>query len=679
MASPDNIDLRRHIRAFRRMIWLYVLIFLVISGLAIAFICISQPRYDSTALLLIEESNDDSPQKSGLLNMMRAFSSGGGLGRASVDNEILLLSSRDIAAKTVEALQLNVEVSEKKGMSKKLLFENLPIKVELSDGLAKKLSKSIFITASKRNGKWDLRVKEGKWGGKTLAERNDISLPTDITTTYGTISLSENKASEKEDGVEYLITISNPEVTADNLYKNVKVQPRDKMSDVIELTVTDIGKERGGAVLNEMMNQYNIKRLERRKETSLMEIDFLNERIAGISDELNKSEKEVERFKTENNFVDIRSEAPILLETSLDTHKDLLVTSAEIAYYEQVLSILKDGGNEMLPAVAVPGSGENTPNQLIISYNKEVLAKQELEKSALPGNAALDRANQKIENLRNSITQTFSQLLTNAKLTQSKHSGATEAMDGKLKNLPSYEREYVALYRDNMLKNELYSYLVEKRENALLQYYSLSTLGFVIDEAYTEIKPSLKRPAIAISGAVIFTLIIILTLVIVFTKRQQTIDDPMDLAEFGLEANSIHVRNEDFNKAISKVRGWLINDKQPKAIFIANLTDCDFSRPLAQSFENASLPVELLESAKSNDKIISPQTGNLISELLSSGKNVIVDVPEANATDILSSEINATEGRLVLIISSGTISRKELYELTRPFIDDHVFTVVTNR
>lgn len=680
MSKPNTIDLRRHFRTFYQYIWLFIFIFLFFSALAITFICISQPRYDSEALLLIEESSEEMPQKSGLLSLMRNFSISGGFGRASMDNEILLVSSRDVVNRTVKALNLNVEVSEKNGLTKKLLFNNSPFDIELSDGFAEQLKKGLFISAEVNNGKWDFSVREGRLFGKKIAEKKNMALPSVIDTPYGKITFNINSTNPVDKNNKFLITIENPEITAHKLYKNVKIEPRDKVSDVILLTITDIGRERGAAILNEMMGQYNSKRLERRKENSLTELNFLDDRINTIYAELTESEKKVENFKLEKQFTDIKAEAPILLESTLDSHKDLIITSAEMAYYEQVLNLLNSGTEGMLPSIAIPGEkeGKEGPNKLITLYNEEYNYLKDLEKNALPGNTALEKAKQRLDNMKESIIKSFSQLLAGSKLIYSKQSGATNQMTERLKNMPSYEREYINLYRDNLLKNELYGYLMEKRENAMLQYYSLSTLGFVIDEAYTGIKPSIKRPAIFISGLVIFALIVILTLIIILTKRRQTVDDMMDLADFGLETNSIKTNIKDLNDNISKVRAWLTSDKSPKVIFIAEFdSEKSILNSISESFQKAEIPYEIISiTGNANDKLISPQISLKIRDILSVDKYIFVPVPDAYRIEDISTEINAAESRIILAVPTGYIDRKTLYKRTQPILDEKIFTIL---
>ncbi len=91
------------------------------------------------------------------------------------------------------------------------------------------------------------------------------------------------------------------------------IEIADKMSDAISLTITDVGRDRGRAILDEVMRQYNIKRLERTHLIAEAEIRFLDERIADIFSELTESEKRVEQFKTKASFISIGNEAPFSL------------------------------------------------------------------------------------------------------------------------------------------------------------------------------------------------------------------------------------------------------------------------------------------------------------------------------------------------------------------------------
>ncbi|MDE5838748.1 MAG: hypothetical protein K2H39_06815, partial [Paramuribaculum sp.] len=124
----NEIDLRRYIREIKAHKWLLGAIFLIIFGLAVAYIARKESEYTAHASLLIEDNSDAQGARGAgsMMQMMRIFSTGG-FSSSSVDNELLLVNTIDVATRTVKALNLNVNCVEKDGLINHTLFEDTPI------------------------------------------------------------------------------------------------------------------------------------------------------------------------------------------------------------------------------------------------------------------------------------------------------------------------------------------------------------------------------------------------------------------------------------------------------------------------------------------------------------------------------------------------------------------------
>ena len=103
------------------------------------------------------------------------------------------------------------------------------------------------------------------------------------------------------------------------------------------------------------------------------------------------------------------------------------------------------------------------------------MLRQELLRSAKPGNTALIAAEQRIDQLRTSIISSFTQLLEGARMAEDRRKGATGRSTPTSTHSPRTSAEFMEIFRDNNIKNELYTFLLQKRENALLQYHSENT------------------------------------------------------------------------------------------------------------------------------------------------------------------------------------------------------------
>ena len=79
-------------------------------------------------------------------------------------------------------------------------------------------------------------------------------------------------------------------------------------------------------------------------------------------------------------------------------------------------------------------------------------------------------------------------------------------MQAKSSEMPGYEKQYIKLMRDQEIKNELYIFLLQKRENALLNLNSNVSPSFIIDPAHTYMKPSNMKAGIIVTIALLLGL-----------------------------------------------------------------------------------------------------------------------------------------------------------------------------
>ena len=671
--TPDRneIDLRRIMRAIRSRRWIYLAGCAAIASMAIAFCCITQPRYESTATMLIEDSSTDPVQKSNpMAAMMRTFSIGGA-SAASVDNELLLVNTMDVMRRTVVALGLNTELSERNGLRKQLLFNDAPMKVTMKPAILDTLTIPVKAELTLHaDGRLSASVKAGRFN----TSAGPSYLPMSISTPLGDITVARSTSADSSSvcGADrrYLAVITGTQEAANNLYKKVIIDIADKLADGITLSITDVGRERGRAILDEVMRQYNFKRLERTHAIAEAELRFLDGRIADIFSELTESEKLVEKFKTKANFVSISNEAPILLEKSLDSHEETLKTTAEIAYFEQILATLREGHTGLLPAVVIPGSSssagtESGPNAIIAAYNEQVMLQQELQRSAKPGNTALLATEQRIEQLRISIISSFTQLLEGARHAEQRRKGATSQLDTHLHALPAYERQFMELFRDNAIKNELYTFLLQKRENALLQLHSETTSGFIIDQAVTSLKPSKKRPMIVMALALLAMAGFVGAGVAFTLRRRGTLLDPFDLRRWGLEERTVALSLTDPRPGVVALRSLITARHEPLAVYAALIDTPDTALgALTSAMERSGLAVVTPDIAGStdNDPLLSPAFAAEVSAIIASGAYAVIRVPDPMHFDELRHQIDAPAGALLVMAGKGQLKRRELVD-----------------
>lgn len=678
MAADNEIDLRRFFNALRSRKWFFAAIFTVIFGLGLTYALTRPTRYTSIATVLIEDSSSDLAQRTGggtLAMMMRSFSIGGFAG-SSVDNEMVLVASHDIAYRTVRKLSLNITCFEPHGLTKHPLWHDAPATLMLPPDMADEMTARDAFTVTLHlsdTGEAQAKATRGRIFTSTLATAEGY-LPLALQTPMGIITIlpSDTISPRKDMTVKYAVT--GYQAATERLLKELDIDLAHKAADAITVELTGDCPARDRAILDTLLDEYNSRRTEQRRHTAQTEVDFLNDRIENLFGELMASEKKIEEFKTQSNFVSIEDEAPILLESSLEAREMLLKTNSEILYCEQVLDVLNSDKETMLPAYSVPGTNSEA-NPMVAAYNEHLALLNELRRSAMPGNQALQRAEERVAQMRMSVIESLSQTLAAARKTVKARSGALGQMDSHLRKLPKFEREYISLSRDNIIKNELYAFLMEKRESSLLKYYSRATLGFIVDPAYTSVRPNYTRP-IAFAGISLFlALIAVSTLALIATWRNDRVNAPCDVASARLEKHTFERKGDPTGYA-NDIRS-LITSRFPKGtIYVADLSHAagTVEDEIIRSFRRAEFPVSAISDETDNDILLSSRMREKINR--SDADYVFISVPDVSRLSELSSLVTGHDSILLLIVSAGSLRRTDAMKLAETFSPTGIILVI---
>ena len=681
--TPENtIDLRRFFREVRRLWWVYAISMTALCGIALIYNNRSLRRHSADAMMLIENSSTDSGSTSakagGLAGLVKMFSVGG-FGSSSVNNEITLLKSLDLAERTVRAANLTTTYIERKGLSKSLLYPETPICASLAAGVADTLRQSFMIrTELLPDGRVNATALRKKWFKKIVFDQiKNAELPATLSTPYGEVTLTKGDASAaKPDGTQKIdIVMSGVIPAAYQLWDDMYASIPDKLSNAVKLYFKGPSDAYCEDVLTEYLNQYNQRRIERRTENARDEVKFYDDRIAEIFGSLSDTEAELEKFKTKNNLIAIKEEAELLVETAIDNTTEIAAAQTVQNYYTMVRKELSQTDSEesykLIPVLS------DTKNPLIEGYNELILQRQALAKSAKSGNIALNTLDEQIDALRKSVLQNVDGLLTQNAMRLKSMKSLNSTAQSRLTKLPEYERKYITLMRDQTLKNELYMFLLQKRENAALQMASTTTLGFVIDPPHAPLKPS-KTPFYTVTGIALAMGLILPSLLALFLLLwRNRIEDPSDLASIGLEERAV-LLSDDTTASLDALRKQVLANQKGNLLLMAAGKDVNADtilNSLKESISRIGHKVVILPQPSDNDAILNPAfTSALPQNTLN-----IVQLPQPQRLGVLEPLINADKCELLVILKSRTIKRGELKSLLRGLYADNIITAIEKK
>lgn len=643
----NSIDLRRYFRTAKKMWWVYLLAFIFFMACASFYAFYRMPTFETQATMIIEDSGDTG-SGGGLSNLLGRSFSIGGFGSSSVSNEIFVLNSHNLLIDASRRNKLNRNYIAHDGIIRSVLYPDSPIELVADDVYFDTLQLGYQINVKiKPDGAADIDFVRGRFFPKKLYSTTVKSLPYVCDDPAFPVIIAPTSYYERGEDYDMTIVVSSNEAIADMILTKVITDTPDKLADVIQLSYVGPNKEYNKMLLNSLLNEYNNLRIERRKENAKREVEFLDARLAEQLDMLTESEKVVEQYKADHNLSDIAEEMKLLVGQSVESEKELIQLRSSRDYYREVLAAIRSpkANNQLIPV------SEDLSSPMIESYNTLMLQRKQLALSATPDNASLKIMDSNLSDMRSSIEENAEGTIAQSTILINSILENNKATEGRLKNMPAMERRFFELTRDTQLQNELYLFLTEKRENAMLKYQSNSTLGFIVEEAFCAIKPSKKKTYLAFAGCFVLALLCPSLLVIFITARNRKVSSPIDLSFDGLEQQSVIIKGTSTDE-LRPLRRVLTDMPEKKQIYCVNVTnDSHILDNLAESLANINVSTKVIASYSNNDALLTA-----ISKVDDTSCLTLINVPQPEYVTDFTQRINSENGLLLVLTAENGLS-----------------------
>lgn len=513
-ASTDQFSLPDFLeRCASKWKW-FVLSVLVCMGMGTFYIMRTQPKYQRSMEVLVKDQEGGG----GAADIAGAFSSLGLVSsNTNVYNELISLLSPAVMYEVVEKLGLDINYALKGFPRGTTLYgSNLPMLVKFSD-LKEQQSASFRMDVapdgSARLYKFVAHLPEGK-----VKYDDEVRLAPGFQsakTPVGTILFLKNpryKAPEddpdKDKTKTYYIGKQSMQNAVEHYNQELKGELADKDAEVIDLSIKDASVERAVDILNTTLEVYNNNWVDDKNKMAIATSNFIDERLAVIQRELGDVDSEISVYKSETMIPDLKEAAKLSMQGTHDIDEKILETNNMLSMATYVKDYVNNPENASKVIPVNTGVGSNQLDVQITNYNNLLMTRNNLAANSSANNPIVAEYDVQLRGMREAIVKAINTQVVSLSAALRNAQGAKGNLQGQLSASPTQAKHLLGIERQQMVKQSLYLYLLQKREeNELTQTFTANNTR-VITPPMGSLRPVSPKKSMILAVTFLLGLII---------------------------------------------------------------------------------------------------------------------------------------------------------------------------
>ena len=546
--NKEEIDISKFIEHFKSEWKLLTICTVVFLLLGISFLRYFSPLYKVHAKVLVLDDNESGNALSVIGgNSMKAFGDLFGV-KSNVDNEVEVLEAANLISKVVRDNNLFVKIHRPGTLKNIELFSKAPIDVQF-----------LSLNDSIKEQKINLKIFDKN---SFFLESDDELFPNKIHFN-DTIHSVAGKFIVRKTGINfdynsYIISVKSIDETADALASDLSVEVTSKETTIMGLEFKTSIPKKGEFFLSKLIDAYRTRNLLEKNKISDSTIVFLDKRIAIVKSELNDLENQLQSFKEKNRIFDIPSQSKSLVDASYYNYNKSKELQVQLEVVNNMLEMVKSSSKSILPHIA---NSDPTFLTLIQNYNALILQRERMLLSVKEGNPLISNVDNQISSVRADMIKNLTSQQTDLSIASDAYQKEVNQNNQRVYTLPSLEKSFVGLSRERDVKQALYLFLLQQREETAISKASNFTNASIIDGPKSEFKPYFPKTIIvfilSVLSALLFTMFWILwknlfSNKIISKQDIQNLTDCPLIAEIGHSSNEGMLLDEDGRSVISE-------------------------------------------------------------------------------------------------------------------------------
>lgn len=474
--EAGGIDFQTVVNIFLGKWYVFLICVFVALLVASAYIWRTPKTYVQNASVLVRD------QKGGGGSMAAAFGDIAGftgLSQSTVQNELQIISSRSVMRSVVKRLGLQYMYFEPRFMRKDELYVASPVYVIPSDPDApiRGAYFEVNFLSKTDTTKFEYRTEDTTF---ICPFNKEVELP---GIGAATVKLREHAAEQYlQRGSKVIVAAVELEKATTGYLGGLSCAVAQKEAAVLNMTYQASSPRKAADVLNTVIDEYNRLTILSKNEVLEASMNFIAQRLEVVGGELNEVDSRLEGMKSKEKTVNPMAEASSYLALTNTQEVQMSDLEIQLRLIKDLRSSLQTSEFQMLPLNV--GINNNVLNTQIQTYDQNLMRYNQLKQhSSDKSPVVLDKAAE-LEVLYENIRNTAADVQTSLEMQLAEVKKLSNKNLNRVSDATSNVRALTSIEREQVVKSELYNYLLQKsEENAIMKSMTESNIR-LIDSAW---------------------------------------------------------------------------------------------------------------------------------------------------------------------------------------------------